>query len=284
MADKIFVNDKLVDSNEAVVSISDSGFLYGAGLFETMRSLNGKVFCLNDHLDRLFFSINDLSINNTYEKSYIEDAIYNTLEANGLKNARIRLTLTSGAVSQDGRQVSTLIIAAVDFEPYPAQLYDSGILTVISPYRQNTNDPACGHKTLSYFPRMLALDFARKYKAAEALWFTTDNKLAEGCISNIFIVKDSVIYTPSLSTPVLAGVARKAVCKTAIDNSIKLVEKDLYINDLLDADEVFITNVIMQVMPVAKIEKHIVGEGEAGPITKKLQIEFDKFVKQNCGT
>ena len=101
-------------------------------------------------------------------------------------------------------------------------------------------------------------------------------------MANIFLVQDSKLYTPKLNTPVLPGIARKTVCKIAGENSIELIEKDLYIDDLLAAQEVFITNVIMQVMPVAGIEKHTVGDGKPGPVTQKLRIGFDKFVKAQC--
>jgi branched-subunit amino acid aminotransferase/4-amino-4-deoxychorismate lyase len=129
---------------------------------------------------------------------------------------------------------------------------------------------------------MLALKQAHEKKAAEALWFTIDGQLAEGCVSNVFLVKDSKLFTPRTNTPVLPGIARKTVCELAIANKIVLIEKDLTIDDLLDADEVFITNVIMQVMPVVGIEKHNVGQSKPGEITKKIQEHYDKFVKNNC--
>ncbi|GAH08929.1 unnamed protein product, partial [marine sediment metagenome] len=99
---------------------------------------------------------------------------------------------------------------------------------------------------------------------------------------NVFLVKDSALYTPPIVTPVLAGVARKTVCQIALKNSIKLVEKDLYIDDVLSADEIFLTNVIMQVMPISRVEKHTVGDGKAGPITKKLQKYFNEFIENEC--
>ncbi len=285
MPGKVFLNDKLVDSDKACISAADSGFLYGAGLFETMRSSNGVVFCLEDHLDRLLLSANILSINNTYDKKYITDAIYKVLKANKLTDARLRLTLTSGAMSlsEDAPQ-STLLITATKFEPYPPQYYKDGCLVVLCPFKQNPDDPIYGHKTINYFPRMLALQMARQKSATEALWFTVDNRLAEGCISNVFLVKDSVLYTPPVRTPILAGVARKTVCRIALENSIELIEKDLNINDLLDADEVFMTNVIMQIMPISMIEKHTVGDGKVGATTKKLMEYFDKFIKNKCKT
>ncbi len=281
--EKVFLNDTLVDADKAGVSVTDSGFLYGAGLFETMRSHNGIVFSLKDHLDRLFFSAGALSINNTYNREYITDAVYKVLKANKLTDARLRLTLTGGRMSEpEDKRKSTLLIAAAKLQPYPPEYYQKGILVVLSPFRQNTAEPIYGHKTTSYFSRMIALKSAHQKRAAEALWFTVDNRLAEGCISNVFLVKDSVLYTPPIETPVLAGVARKTVFQIALKNSIEFVEKNLYISDVLDADEVFLTNVIMQILPVNSVEKHIVGNGKPGPITKKLQKKFDEFIKTEC--
>lgn len=282
--EKVFLNDKLVDIDKAYVSVTDSGLLYGVGLFETMRSYNGVVFALKDHLDRLFFSAGALSINNTYDRKYITDAIYQTLKANKLGDARLRLTLTGGSIRRGEKQAkATLFIMAVKFEPYPAEYYKKGVMVVLCPFKQNPAEPTYGHKTTNYLSRMIGLDLARSKRAAEALWFTTDNRLAEGCISNVFLVKDSALYTPPVETPILAGVARKTVCQIALENGVGLVEKDLYISDVLGADEIFLTNVIMQIMPISRVEKHLVGDGEVGPMVKKLQKYFEEFVKAECG-
>ncbi|MFA5553917.1 MAG: aminotransferase class IV [Phycisphaerae bacterium] len=279
---KVFLNDGLVQDNQAMVSVSDGGFLYGMGLFETMRSCNGKVFCLDDHLERLFAGAEKLSIKIPYKEKFLEEAIYSVLQANGLSNARLRLTITSGTISAD-KSLPTLLITASEFKPYPEEYYQKGVEAVLSPYRQNPTDPTCGLKTTSYMARMLSLKYAQQYKAAEALWFTTDNRLAEGCISNVFLVKDSAVFTPELNTPVLAGIARKTVLKIASDNSVRCSEKDLHIDDLLEADEVFITNVVMQVMPVIKIDKRDVASGKIGPITKELIRLYDKLIEETCG-
>ncbi|MDD5065147.1 MAG: aminotransferase class IV [Phycisphaerae bacterium] len=282
--EKVFLNDKLIETDKAGISVTDSGFLYGAGLFETMRSYNGVVFSLKDHLDRLFFSASALSINNTYSKDYITNAIYKVLKANKLADARLRVTLTGGPMSEpEDTRKSTLLIVAAKLQSYPAEYYKNGVLVVLSPFRQNTAEPIYGHKTTSYFSRMLALKSAHQKGAAEALWFTVDSRLAEGCVSNVFLVKDSKLYTPPIETPVLAGVARKTVFEIAMKNSIEFIEKNLYISDLLDADEVFLTNVIMQILPVNSVEKHTVGDGKPGNLTKKLQKEFDEFIKNECG-
>jgi len=281
--EKVFLNDKLVNADKACISVTDSGFLWGAGLFETMRSYNGVVFGLRDHLDRLFFSANSLAISHSYTREYITDSIYKLLKANQLTDARLRLTLTGGPMAEpDENRRPTLLITAVKLVPYPPEYYKNGVMVMLCPFRQNPSDPTYGHKTTSYFSRMIALNLAHKKRVAEALWFTVDNRLAEGCVSNVFLVKDSVLYTPPIATPVLAGVTRKTICQLAPQNSIEFVEKDLYISDVLDADEILLTNVIMQIMPVTSVEKHAVGDGRVRATTKKLQKEFDDFVRSEC--
>ena len=283
MAEKVFLNDKLIDINKACISVTDSGFLYGTGLFETMRSHNGIVFALKDHIDRLFSSADILSIEISYDREYITGAVYECLQANKLTDARLRLTLTGGPMSaSDQDRKPTLLITAVKLQPYPPEYYKKGVLVVLCPFRQNPNEPTCGHKTTSYFSRMIALKTAHQKRSAEALWFTTDNRLAEGCVSNVFLVKDSTLYTPQLKTPVLAGIARKNICLLAQKNSIKLIEKDLTIDDLLGADEIFLTNIIMQVMTVVSVEKHIVGDGKVGPTTKEMMDKFNELVENQC--
>jgi len=130
--EKVFLNDKLVDADKACISAFDSGFLYGAGLFETMRSCNGVVFSLKDHLDRLFFSAASLSIESSYDRKYITEAIYKVLKANKLTDARMRLTLTSGqmSVAEDKRR-ATLLIGATKFQSYPEEYYKNGVLVVL---------------------------------------------------------------------------------------------------------------------------------------------------------
>jgi branched-chain amino acid aminotransferase len=283
MAGKVFLNNNVIDFDQAHLSVSESGFLYGSGLFETMRSHNGIVFRLQDHLDRLFHSAGMLSINHSYEKPYISDAITKLLQANELAEARLRLTLTNGPLTEsEDQRKPTLLITATEFRPYPAEYYKAGVLVVLCPFRQNPTDPTCGHKTTCYYPRLLALNLARQKGAVEALWFTTDNRLAEGCVSNVFLVKNSVICTPPVETPVLPGIARKAVRQLAQQRSIELVEKDLTIGDLLDADEVFLTNVIMEVLPVIQVERHTVGDGKVGPVTTKIRESFLRAIDEEC--
>lgn len=283
MPEKVFLNDKLVRMDRARISVTDSGFLYGAGLFETMRSHDGVVFRLEDHLDRLSLSAACLSIHHTYDKPYLTEAIYAVLRENELTEARLRLTLTNGPISEAPQgPAPTLLITATTLQLYPPEYYQSGVMAVLCPFRQNPDEPICGHKSTNYYPRLLALTLARQRGAAEALWFTTDHRLAEGCVSNVFLVKGSVLYTPPAETPVLPGIARKTVCEIAERESIELVEKDLHIADVLDADEVFLTNVMMEVLPVITVEKHPIKEGQVGPVTRKLREQFLRTLEAEC--
>ena len=166
MMNKVFLNDGIVDSDKAKVSVTDAGLLYGMGLFETMRACNGVVFALDDHLKRLFTSAKNLSIINPYKKTFIKDAIQQTLEANKLKEARLRLTLTNGPLSSDEDELApTLLITATEFAPYPAEYYQKGVMVVLCPYKQNGSDPVFGNKTTSYMSRMLALKSAHQKRA-----------------------------------------------------------------------------------------------------------------------
>jgi branched-chain amino acid aminotransferase len=224
-----------------------------------------------------------LSINNPYDREYITNAVNDVLRANKLIDARLRLTLTNGPMAESEQQrKSTLLITATELRSYPPEYYKKGVMVVLCPFKQNPIDPTSGRKTTSYFSRMIALNMAHQKRAAEALWFTVDNRLAEGCISNVFLVKDSELYTPPITTPVLPGVARKTIFRFAKQDSIKLTEKDLTIDDVLGADEIFLTNVIMQVMPINKVEKHTVGDGQVGPFAKKLHKCFEELVKEEC--
>jgi branched-chain amino acid aminotransferase len=275
---KVFLNGEIIESADAKLSIFDSGFLYGDGLFETMRATDGKVFRIDDHIDRMFASAEKLGIKIGGDKKFIHDAVYNTLDANELKFARIRLTVSNGPMGPDVEQTPTVLVTATDFQAYPPEFYTDGVRVVLSDFRQNPADPLCGHKSTCYSSRLVALKDAQKKQATEALWFTTDGKLAEGCVTSVFIVKDGKILTPSLDTPVLDGVARKTILQLAAEEGIETIEQDLFIDDLLEADEVFITNVIMLLLPVTTVEAHSVGDGKPGEITKKLLEKFQQFV------
>ena len=126
------------------------------------------------------------------------------------------------------------------------------------------------------------MNLARQRRAAEALWFTQDNRLADASLGSVFLVKNSILCAPPIETPALADPARRVIRQLAQQQSIELVEKDLYIADVLEADEIFLTNVVMEVLPVVGVERHTVGEGKIGPVTKKFAEGFARAIEQEC--
>ncbi len=278
--EKVYLNGKIVEAAEATVPVTDSSYLYGIGLFETMRAVGGKVFGLREHLARLNKSAEALTIFNSYSDEQIEKAISQLLVTNELTEARLRLSISNGPVQTDGTALTNLLITAATFAPYPDEYYDKGVRVILTDFRQNSQDPFSGHKTTCYGPRLTALKNAHEKLAAEALWFTTENALAEGSISNVFLVKDGTLYTPPVNTPVLPGIARKTVIDIAEELDINCYENPLRIDDLLGADEIFLTNVIMEVLPVVAVEAHTVGEGNPGEITKKIAQQYKEILKQ----
>ena len=273
---KVYWNEKIVSAAKANIGIDDSSFLYGIGLFETMRAAVGRVLRLEDHLNRLIASAAALSIYNGYTVDTVKNAIDQVLEANKLTEARLRLTLTNGPQNNPEAPACNLLITAVELVPYPGEYYEKGVRVVVTDYRQNATDPFAGHKTTCYGARLTALRKAHEKLATEALWFTTENRLAEGCISNVFLVKDNSLLTPPTITPVLPGIARKTVLELAEELKIPLEERPLDVKDLLGANEVFLTNMIMTILPVTSIEAHTVGNGKPGPITRQLAEAFQQ--------
>ena len=276
---KAYLNGTMIDLDEAMVSVRDSGFLYGIGLFETMRCVGGRVFALDAHLDRLAASAETLQIAQPFGRAELAKAVNQTVQANGLSEARIRLTV-SGGVQQAEHAEPTLLVTATALGSYPAEHYAKGVRVALSDFRQNVEDPTTGHKTTNFFARLVALQQAHAKGTAEALWFTHGGLLAEGCISNVFIVTGQTLRTPRLETPVMPGIARHHVLNVAEEQGITCRQEDLTINDLLAADEVFITNVIMLILPVVGIEAHTVGDARPGPVTQRLATRLAEYIEQ----
>lgn len=286
MSSIVYFNGSLIPAGDTRISIDDGGLLHGAGLFETMRAEFGRIFRLDAHLQRLQASAAKLL--RPVEPSQLPSAevLRDLLARNGLREARVRLTLTAGPMREeigDALPAMTVFAAASSLRSAIGEQSERGIEVVICQFRQSPLDPLAGHKTTSYLPRLLGLREAQSARCREALWFTTQNLLAEGSISNAFIVRGGVLRTPPLDTPVVAGIARAIVLDLALKAGISTKEEPLNINDLLDAEEVFLTNSIMQVAPVIRVEKKEIGDGRVGPMAKRLLEQYRQLVKQECG-
>ena len=286
---KSFVNGQMMPLEDAVLSIHDAGLQHGVGLFETLQAFNGKVFRLVPHIERLIESARQTGLSNALRLEPLCDLVETTLGENRLTEARIRLTITGGDLSllaaarsggtQPGQQPSVLCVTNRPTE-YPASFFEQGVMVVIADAKANPLDPLAGHKTLNYWSRLKALARAATQQAGEALWFAVTNHLCGGSVSNAFIVKDGKLLTPigrdeetpgALPSPVLPGITRAAVIEIAEGLSIDIEKKMLTINDVLEANEIFLTNSSWQVLPVVSVEDRTIGSGKPGEMTTKLR-------------
>lgn len=286
IGDVVYLNGQFVPADQATVSVFDAGLLHGVGLFETMRSYNGRVFRGQMHLERLYVSAEEFGLAVPGSAEDLLAGMHELLRRNNTPDARLRLTLTMGntrkLMEEEGAAGPNVIISAAPLEPYPQKLYDEGTSVLLSPWRQGKHDPTAGYKTLGYMIRLLALRRAQQAGMIESLWFTTDNLLAEGCVSNVFIVKGGVAKTPPIDTPVLPGVTRATVIELAGTDNIPVEERPLTINELLEADEVFLTSTSMEVMPVCRVEKHVIADDKPGPVSRGLLGLFRELVQREC--
>jgi branched-subunit amino acid aminotransferase/4-amino-4-deoxychorismate lyase len=274
----VWINGQLADADEPLVLARDAGLLHGIGVFTTMLALGRSVIRLDRHLQRLSASCAHFSIPFDLDIDTLARVVELLLDENQFDDARLRLTVTRGVASPDAGTVPTVLLTAAPFEPYPVDLYERGMtVAVVDRFKLNPYDPQAGHKTLDYFSRFIALNDARSRGASEAIWFDVHNRLQSGSISNIFVVTQGRLLTPAVAeesadgrSAVLPGITRREVLDLARSNGIDTSTESIAIEQLLSADEVFLTNSIMGVMPVCRIERKPVGAEKPGEITRTL--------------
>ena len=276
MSEKVYLNGELVSVSAARVSVSSPALQHGVGLFETLRAYDGRPFALERHVARMRASAVKLDMPVDGALDEVATAVEQVLAANRLANARVRFTVAPPG-PQETPPRPLLLVMAQETAGYPAELYERGMTVCLADrFRQSPWDPLAGHKTTSYCPRLVALRQAQAKGCGEALWATPANLLAEGSLSNLFLVKGGRLKTPPLDTPVLPGVTRAIVLELAQAGGIPADEAPCSIDDLLDADEVFLTNAIMEVMPVSRVERRGIGGEKPGDVTRALAEAYRK--------
>jgi branched-chain amino acid aminotransferase len=186
-------------------------------------------------------------------------------------------------VDDDEAPPATLIITAGPMTPYPAELYENGATVVVSDIRVSPDDPTVYHKTTGYLRNLLALRDAHRARATEALIFNTKGRLAEGSLSNVFIVSEGRLLTPSVEEGLLAGITRAAVLELAAEVGVPAEQRPLAVREVLDADEMFLTNSIMELLPVGRVERKEIGDGRPGSVTKQLASAYRALVIRETG-
>jgi branched-subunit amino acid aminotransferase/4-amino-4-deoxychorismate lyase len=294
MADEVFLNGSMVERSAARVSAFDAGLQHAVGLFETMLVRQGRVFRGIQHLERLAESARLLGLSDSLRVAPLLQAIEWVVQRRGLDAARVRLTVTGGDLNllragEPQRRDPTLLIDAQPPTPYPPALFENGVLATVTAGLANPFDPAAGHKTLAYWSRLRALQLAAASGAGESLCFTTTNVLVGGCVSNVFLVRDDLLLTPLCrgeeppaqgDHPVLPGVTRMAVLELAAEAGVRHEKRVLTVDDLLSAQECFLTNSSWGVLPVRQIEAHPVGTGQPGGVTRHLRAAWLTMVER----
>ncbi len=248
-----WINDELVPIVDAKVSVLDHGFTVADGVFETLLVTHGKVFALDRHLARLAKSATGLGIS-TPNSAAITNGVSQVLSNNPhVDFGRLRITITSGSGplgSDRTASAPTLVISLAEQAAWPAT---TKVLLV--PWSRNENSPLAGLKTTSYAENVYALDAAKSQGFSEAIYCDTLGRLCEGTGSNIFLVKDEQIFTPSEASGLLRGITRDLVIEWAHEAGFVVVERDVDPSELWDADEVFITSSTRDIHPVAELAK-----------------------------
>lgn len=291
---QIWLNGSFVDRDDARVSVFDAGFQHAVGLFETMLARNGTVFRARRHMERLRDSAQSLLLTERLQIHPLIEAVNLVVRKNDLDAARVRLTITGGNLNMlqgggKGPVDPTILIVAQPPTAYPEAFFERGVRVMIADGRDNPFITSAGHKTLSYWPRIQALQLAAAKQAGESLWFTVSNHLAGGSVSNIFLVKDGELLTPiargeeergSIASCVLPGVTRQAIIELAANEQTTVHRRMLDIDDLLGADEVFLTNSSWGVLPVTAVERETIGNGKVGELTGWLREAWKRAVER----
>ncbi|MEF8847307.1 MAG: aminotransferase class IV [Candidatus Paceibacterota bacterium] len=263
---------KVYPEEQAKVSVFDVGFQRGIGIFETLRTYNGKFFKIDDHLSRLLESAQSLGLEHPWSKSELKERMITTLNKTELDEASSRIIITGG--EDQGLmepEDPVLIITIKELHEYPDEFYQEGVKAITVDGKRSFPDA----KTLDYLTGFRAVKKARDEDAHEAI-YTDQGKALEGTTSNIFAVKDNIIVTPAEG--ILPGITRSFVIEIAKDYRVE--ERNLPLSALYGSDEVFLTSTHREILPVTQVDEHEISE-EPGSVTKELMKKFEEQIQSS---
>ena len=281
---KIFIDGKYYDERNAKISVFDHGLLYGDGIFEGIRAYHGRVFKLQEHIDRLFYSAKAILLEIPMSHAQIMRATVETCRANKIRDGYIRLVVTRGAgtlgLNPNRCKRPSVIIIADKIQLYPPVVYQRGLDIITVPTTRNLHsalNPAI--KSLNYLNNILAKIEANNGGCEEAVMLNAEGFVAECTGDNLFIVKNGALFTPPLSAGALYGITRQTVIELAEAAGLKVSEPNLTRYDLFNADECFLTGTGAEIVPVVKIDGRVIGTGKPGPVTRQLVEDYHALTK-----
>ena len=281
---KIYIDGKYCDEKNAKVSVFDHGLLYGDGVFEGIRAYHGRVFKLKEHIDRLFCSAKAILLTIPMSHAEVMRVVVETCRRNRIQDGYVRLVVTRGpgglGLNPYKCKVSSVIVIADRIQLYPPELYKRGMDIITVPTTRNLHsalNPAI--KSLNYLNNILAKIEAINCGCEEAIMLNAEGFVAECTGDNLFIVKDSQLFTPPLSAGALYGITRRVVMELASEAGLAVSEANLTRYDLFNADECFLTGTGAELIPVVKIDGRVIGTGRPAPVTKTLVEKYKALTK-----
>jgi branched-chain amino acid aminotransferase len=283
MSLQVYINGKFFAKEDAKVSVYDHGLLYGDGIFEGIRCYSGKVFRLEEHLERLYQSARAIMLNMPIGPEKLAEDIYETLRRNNFVDAYIRLVVTRGAGSLGLDPFKTsdpqVIIITDKIALYPAEYYEKGLeLITASTIRNHPAALSPRIKSLNYLNNIMAKMEGLQAGCVEALMLNHKGEISECTGDNIFLVREGRLQTPPIDAGILEGITRNVVIELAEQMGIPCDQIPLTRHDVFIADECFLTGTAAEVIPVVKLDKRPIGGGAVGPITQQLLAAFKKLV------
>ncbi len=284
MSFEVYIDGKYYAKEDAKISVYDHGLLYGDGVFEGMRSYDGKVFRLKQHLERLWNSAKAIWLEIPLSMDDMARAVNETLARNQLKDAYIRLVVTrgSGTLGLDPNRTShpQVIIITDHITLYPDEYYKNGLeIVTVSTIRNHPAALSPRVKSLNYLNNILAKIEGLQAGCVEALMLNHKGELAECTGDNVFLVREGRLLTPPIDAGILEGITRQAVIDLAQEQSIPIQEIALTKHDVYIADECFLTGSAAEVVPVVKVDSRPIGNGKPGPITRQLTDAFHRLIR-----
>ena len=280
----IYLDGKFVKEEEAKISVFDHGLLYGDGVFEGLRSYNGKIFKLDEHLIRLYNSAKAILLEIPLKFEELKRVVIETVRKNNLRDSYVRIVVTRGVgdLGLDPRKCPkpTIFVIASSIQLYPESLYEKGIDVITVPTRRNLHEslnPAI--KSLNYLNNILAKIEATNAGATEGLILNQFGYVSECTGENIFIVKGNILKTPPISAGVLEGITRKVVMDIGKNIGLEVKEENLTRYDIYTSDECFLTGTAAEIVPVVSVDRRIIGNGKPGKITMKIRKEFQIIIE-----
>ncbi|HUS46014.1 MAG TPA: branched-chain-amino-acid transaminase [Phycisphaerae bacterium] len=285
MGRKVWLNGRLVSPEEAKISVFDHALLYGDGVFEGIRSYGGRLFRLEEHVRRLFDSANGIRLAIPLTPEEMGKAITETLEANGLKDAYVRVVVTRGVgtlgLDPNRCKDSAVFIIVDKITLYPPELYENGLEVITAAtMRNHPNAVNPRIKSLNYLNNILAKIEAIDAGTLEAVMLNHQGFVAECTGDNVFIVRDDRLFTPPIAAGILKGITRDEIIAIAAELGIEVREENLTRYDLYVADECFLTGTAAEVVSVVRIDKRTIGSGKPGPVSRRLADEFHRRTRQ----